>query len=98
MGLLDDTYEEAKKYMVMGVASSGKYNKSLGKSLILKNGDGCKMTDLDGNEWIDYHTSSGASILGYNHPAIKKALLEAVEMGHLSYMETEYNLKLGPAQ
>ena len=94
MGLLDDTYEEAKKYMVMGVASSGKYNKGLGKSLILKRGDGCTMTDLDGNVWIDYHTSSGASILGYNHPAIKKALHEAVEMGHLSYMETEYNLQL----
>lgn len=90
---LDSIYEHGKKYMIGGVSASGRYHSILKKSLVLKSADGCKMVDVDGNEWIDYHNASGASLLGFNHPKIKEGLLKAVEMGNITYMETEYNSK-----
>ena len=46
--------------------------------------DGAYLYDVDGNRYIDYVGSWGPMLLGHNHPAIKAAVLAAVENG-LSY-------------
>ena len=46
--------------------------------------DGAYLFDVDGNRYIDYVGSWGPMLLGHNHPAIKAAVLAAVENG-LSY-------------
>lgn len=46
--------------------------------------DGAYLYDVDGNQYIDYVGSWGPMLLGHNHPAIKQAVLTAVENG-LSY-------------
>ena len=46
--------------------------------------DGAYLYDVDDNRYIDYVGSWGPMLLGHNHPAIKSAVLAAVENG-LSY-------------
>ena len=90
----NDIYQKAKQFMVGGVSAGGRFHPTLNKPLLLERADGCRLYDVDGNEWIDYHGSSGASFLGYNHPAIKAALEKAVEIGFFINFETEYHTEL----
>lgn len=39
---------------------------------------GCRITDLEGREYVDYVMGWGCALLGYGHPAIQQALAEAV--------------------
>ncbi len=59
----DQIYAEAKKYMVGGVSAGGRIHPTMGKPLILESADGCIMKDVDGREWIDYHSCSGSVLL-----------------------------------
>lgn len=80
--------------MVGGVSAGGRYNPSLKKPLLLSHADGCYMYDVDGNTWIDYHSCSGATLLGFNHPAIREALYKAIENGFFINFESEYHAEL----
>ena len=44
-------------------------------------GQGSTITDIDGNEYIDYVGSWGPMIVGHAHPRVVKALQEAAERG-----------------
>ena len=90
----DRLFERAKKVMVGGVSAGGRYNPSFGKPLFLTHVDGCHMYDVDGNDWIDYHSCSGATLLGFNHPAIREALGKAIEQGFFINFETEHHCEL----
>ena len=37
---------------------------------------GAYMTDLDGNEFLDYHCASGSVFLGYSHPEVDAAVID----------------------
>ncbi|HUX14069.1 MAG TPA: aspartate aminotransferase family protein [Spirochaetia bacterium] len=90
----DEIYEVAQKYMVAGVSAGGRYHPTIKKPLILDSVDGCYMRDVDGNTWIDFHSCSGATILGFNHPAITEAVEKAVQKGYFINFESEYHTKL----
>lgn len=42
---------------------------------------GCKMWDVDGNEFIDYMCAYGPMIIGYNHPKVEEAVRKQMEKG-----------------
>lgn len=42
---------------------------------------GCKVWDDDGREYVDYVMALGAVALGYGHPAVSKAAIEAINAG-----------------
>ncbi|MDD3998382.1 MAG: aspartate aminotransferase family protein [Sphaerochaetaceae bacterium] len=90
----DTLFERARQVMVGGVSAGGRYNPSLKKPLLLSHADGCYMYDVDGNTWIDYHSCSGATLLGFNHPAIREALYKAIEKGFFINFESEYHAEL----
>ena len=90
----DTLFERARQVMVGGVSAGGRYNPSLKKPLLLSHADGCYMYDVDGNAWIDYHSCSGATLLGFNHPAIREALYKAIEKGFFINFESEYHAEL----
>lgn len=85
---------EAERYLPGGVAASGRFNPSLGYSLYLSRADGCRIYDLDGREYIDFNLSHGACILGHNHPAIRRAVDRALDIGCVSGYETEHTTEL----
>ncbi|MEH7266644.1 aminotransferase class III-fold pyridoxal phosphate-dependent enzyme, partial [Priestia megaterium] len=45
----------------------------------IKKGEGCKLYDVHGKEYLDLFSGVGVNILGYNHPNIVKATHEQVE-------------------
>jgi glutamate-1-semialdehyde 2,1-aminomutase len=68
-------YNEALKYIPGGVNSPVRAFKSVGMNpVFIKYGDGSKIYDEDGNEYIDYVGSWGPLILGHRHPSVIAAL------------------------
>jgi len=73
---------EAQRYLPGGVDSPVRAFKSVGGTppFIVK-GQGSRIYDADGNEFIDYVCSWGPLILGHSHPQVVEALKKAVEQG-----------------
>ena len=57
--------------------------------LVLREGRGSKVWDVDGNEYIDYIMGSGPMVLGHAHPAVVAAVVEAVEKGSTFFATSE---------
>lgn len=75
-------FEEAKEYFPGGVNSPVRAFKSVvGPPIFFKKGDGSRVTDEDGNTFIDFCCSWGPLILGHNNPHVREAVIEAVEQG-----------------
>jgi glutamate-1-semialdehyde 2,1-aminomutase len=49
--------------------------------IFISDGSGARITDVDGNDYIDWVCSWGPLILGHAHPAIVDAVAEAVSSG-----------------
>ncbi len=89
-------FEEAKRYFPGGVHSPVRAFKSVvGPPLFMRRGEGCRLTDVDGNKYIDFCCSWGPLILGHGHPGVKKLILEAVESGTTFGTPSEWDLQLG---
>ncbi len=75
-------FEEAKKYIPGGVNSPVRAFKSVnGTPLFIEKGEGAKMIDADGNEFIDYIGSWGPHLFGHNPDFIKSAIEKALQNG-----------------
>ncbi len=75
-------FESSQKLFPGGVNSPVRAFKSVGGTpLFIAKGDGCRIWDEDGNEFIDFCNSWGPLILGHNHPKIREALFETVAKG-----------------
>ena len=51
------------------------------KPVVVASGRGCRITDIDGNEYIDYVGSWGPLILGHAHPKVVAAVQAAAQRG-----------------
>jgi glutamate-1-semialdehyde 2,1-aminomutase len=47
--------------------------------LVFKQAQGANLVDADGNTYLDYHAAFGPVVLGHNHPAVNRAVIEALE-------------------
>lgn len=75
-------FEEAKRYFPGGVNSPVRAFKSVtGPPLFIRSGDGCRITDEDGNTFIDFCCSWGPLILGHNNAQIRELIVETVSRG-----------------
>ena len=88
-------FEYSKNHIPGGVNSPVRAFKSVGGDpLFITSGNGSKIYDVDGNEFIDYIGSWGPHIFGHNPPFIKKALLKATENGTSFGAPTELEVKM----
>lgn len=75
-------FEEAKRHIPGGVNSPVRAFGSVGRTpRFIASAKGSRITDVDGNEMIDYVCSWGAGILGHAHPRVIKAVQQACENG-----------------
>ncbi|HFJ9246588.1 aminotransferase class III-fold pyridoxal phosphate-dependent enzyme [Bacillus anthracis] len=44
----------------------------------IERGEGCKLYDVDGKEYLDLFSGVGVNVLGYNHPKIVKTTMDQV--------------------
>ena len=75
-------FAEAQKHMPGGVNSPVRAFKSVGLDpLYIKSAEGSRMTDVDGNEFIEYIGSWGPMILGHAHKRVIEAVRETALSG-----------------
>lgn len=78
----EQLFETAKTYFPGGVNSPVRAFKSVeGSPLFIKKGDGYKIWDEDGNEFIDFCASWGPLILGHNDKGIYDSIVAALGNG-----------------
>jgi len=88
-------FEEAQRYLPGGVDSPVRAFKAVGGTpLFITRGQGSRLYDEDGNEFIDYVGSWGPLILGHAHPRVVKAIKKAVEQGSSFGAPTELETTL----
>lgn len=88
-------FQEALQLMPGGVNSPVRAFKSVDLDpIFMERGQGSKIYDIDGNEYIDYVLSWGPLILGHSHPAVVEALKKVVETGTSFGAPTELENKL----
>ncbi len=90
----DELFARAQKHLVGGVGAGGRFHPLLGQALYFSRGQGSRLWDVDGKEYIDFFTGSGANFLGHNHPATREAIQRALDIGVICNGETEYHARL----
>src|SRR5918999_6127911 len=65
--------------MPFGVASS--FQAGDPYHIYLQSGSGSHVTDVDGNDYIDYHNGFGCMVVGHAHPKIRAAIERAAASG-----------------
>jgi len=75
-------FDKARTVIPGGVNSPVRACKSVGcDPLFVAGAQGCMVTDVDGNEFIDFVGSWGPMILGHAHPDVIKAICETAPHG-----------------
>jgi glutamate-1-semialdehyde 2,1-aminomutase len=74
--------ERARKIIPGGVNSPVRAFRSVGGTPpFIVRGDGCRITDADGNSYIDYVGSWGPLLLGHRQPQVIEALRAVLDIG-----------------
>jgi glutamate-1-semialdehyde 2,1-aminomutase len=71
--------ETARQHLAGGVTSS--WQITAPQPVWLSHGQGSKVYDVDGNEYVDLHGGYGAALAGHAHPAIQQAIAAQATKG-----------------
>lgn len=78
---------KASRYMPGGIASG--FWSQYPLPVVLDHGQGPRVWDVDGNEYIDWHCGHGATLAGHNNPALNHAILQqSTQLVHSSSSHT----------
>lgn len=91
-----ELYEKAVKLIPGGVNSPVRAFGSVGMEypIFMKSGKGSKITDADGNSYIDYVMSWGALIFGHCYEPSVNSAIEAAKLGSTFGFATEKEIEL----
>jgi len=77
-----ELFSRAQQLMPGGVNSPARaFGAVGGEPIVIERGEGSRLFDVDGVEYIDYIGSWGPLILGHGHPQVVEALRAAIERG-----------------
>ena len=94
-GISMHLWEEAQQVFPGGVNSPVRAFKGVGGApFFARSGNGPYITDVDGNELVDYVLSWGPLVAGHAHPQVVAAVKEAVEQGLGFGVPTEIETRL----
>jgi len=82
----------AARYLPGGVLGSSRMPEEL--AFVVKRGQGSKVWDVSGREYIDYLLGSGPMILGHAHPAVVAAVRDQLANGTTFFMLNEPVVRL----
>src|SRR5438067_1548299 len=98
MTLMDPSERQA-----LLLASAGRYLAGGGlglfvlppeQNLVIARGEGSRVWDVAGREYLDYHLSSGPALLGHAHPKITAAVASQLPKGTTYYFLNEPEILL----
>jgi glutamate-1-semialdehyde 2,1-aminomutase len=84
-------FRKAVQRLPLGVSSNFRYWGD-DKTIYVKRGEGARLWDIDGNEYIDYRLGYGPAILGHCHPEVDAAAREGQKVGTVYALGTEKEL------
>jgi glutamate-1-semialdehyde 2,1-aminomutase len=88
-------FEQAKKLIPGGVNSPVRAFQSVGGTpLFIERAEGCRIFDVEGNDYIDYVGSWGPMIVGHAHPKVIEGLTRALSRGTSFGAPTELEIEL----
>lgn len=89
-------FKEAKNYIPGGAQISRRPELFIpgAHPIYVEHAKGCRFTDVDGQEFIDYLMAYGPVILGYSNPQVNAAAFEAIEKGTVFTMSHPITLEL----
>ena len=77
-----ELFDRAKRVLPGGVNSPVRAFRAVGGTpFFVAHAAGARLSDVDGNSYVDYVCSWGPLILGHAHPAVLDAVREAAERG-----------------
>ncbi|OUM86227.1 MAG: glutamate-1-semialdehyde-2,1-aminomutase [Bacillus thermozeamaize] len=77
-----EAFRKAVQYLPGGVNSPVRAFRAVETDpVFIERGEGSRVFDIDGNEYIDYLGSWGPLILGHAHPAVVRAIQETAQRG-----------------
>jgi glutamate-1-semialdehyde 2,1-aminomutase len=79
LDLSKQLYDEAVTLLPGGVSSPVRAIKPF--PFYVKSASGCRITDVDGNEYVDCCMAYGPLILGHAHPGVRDAIASQLERG-----------------
>ncbi|MEM6477573.1 MAG: aminotransferase class III-fold pyridoxal phosphate-dependent enzyme [Pseudomonadota bacterium] len=65
--------------------------------IIIARGEGARVWDEDGNEYVDYLIGSGPMLLGHGHPEVMEAVLEQLPKGMTFFANNAKGVELAEA-
>src|SRR6266566_1432786 len=91
----ESAFLKARQLMPGGVSSPVRAFKAVGGTpLFIKEAGGCILTDIDGNDYIDYVGSYGPMIVGHANERVVAALSKAIGRGTSYGAPTEAEVQL----
>jgi glutamate-1-semialdehyde 2,1-aminomutase len=75
----DQMWNEAKEFISKGVPSS--FQDAPPQPIFIQRGQGSRVWDVDGNEYVDFHNGFGVMVVGHAHPLIVEAISERARLG-----------------
>jgi len=66
---------DAENFIAGGVVS---LNRKVFPQIVFREGKGSKIYDVNGREYIDYHAAFAPHLLGHNHDAVNKAVVDTI--------------------
>ena len=75
----EEMFRRARRSLAGGVASS--YQRLDPWPVYLQRGEGARVWDVDGNEYLDFHNGFSAMVQGHAHPAITAAVARRQPLG-----------------
>lgn len=67
-----------RKYIPGGVVS---VNRAILPEIAFARGEGARIWDVDGNQYLDFHAAFGPHFLGHNDPYVTEAVIEVLQKG-----------------
>jgi glutamate-1-semialdehyde 2,1-aminomutase len=90
-----EAFERASRLIPGGVNSPARaFGAVGGEPIFIARGEGARLFDLDGNDYLDYVASWGPLILGHCHPRVVRAVEEALHRGASFGAPTELETQL----
>jgi glutamate-1-semialdehyde 2,1-aminomutase len=90
--MLQSLLDKADRYLVGGCLGSFRLPDEV--ATVIERGEGSRVFDVDGREYIDYILGSGPMILGHAHPAVVEAVQRQAALGSTFYVPSAPTINL----
>ncbi len=86
--------DKSKQYLAGGVSSLVRASSK--PPLFFRSASGSRLTDVDGNEYLDYALAWGPLILGHSHPSVLNAVRR--QLGKFQVLGAQHELEIAVAK